>query len=584
MADRKHLQRRGTVWHYRRRVPEELVKAYGKPYVHQSLHTGSIKEAQKLRNCLDVQFDAEFAQTSAPQPDQTTVKAATLVLNKKTTGGALGRSQIASRVADYVEAKIGGFARSNEVDPIESEAIKNDLEQERQDMMKALSQPGNFHRDEWVSRTFEHLFPNPAFSDVTHDQVAEIVRRGLIEVVKGELAVLADEYDRPVSDPLFKALPSQRTTFGEVARDFQEREAKNARINNYREQWVERVAAGVSFLIECVGDETPVVDVDFKVCERVQTIIATIPRNRARLYPGLAIDDAVKNARENGAATLASDSQGRYLDFFRSIMELAQDRRIVAHNPARNLRPLRRDKVADKDKRKPLSVQQIADFFGSAFYGQWKRGEACTYTKKDRDWRFWLPLIMTFAGMRPSEICQMVASDIRQSKAGTWYADVVASDEDDAGPTKKLKTEQSRRKYPLHPSLIEAGFLDFVAERREDGADARLFSSLKPGQKGYLSDYPSKRFRNQYLPDAIHLEPRQTFYSFRHSFRDALRRIDAPSDVVAALGGWSEGSKVSDGYGDAGDPDYLVTYVRKITYPGLVLDFAYTPPPAGSKI
>lgn len=580
MADRIHLQRRGTVWHYRRRVPEQLVKAYGKPYVHQSLHTGSIKEAQKLRNCLDVQFDAEFAQTSAPQPNQAPAKSAPLVLNKKTTGTALGRSQIANRVADYVAAKISGFARWNEVDPIESEAIKNDLEQERQEMMKALSQPGNFHRDEWVSRTFEQLFPNPAFSDVTRDQVAEIVRRGLIEVVKGELAILADQYDRPVSDPLFKELPAQRTTFGEVARDFQERETKNARINNYREQWIDKVAAGVSLLIECVGDETPIANVDFKACERVQTIIATMPRNRARLYPELTIDEAVKRGREDGAPSLAADSQGRYLDFFRGIMSLAEDRRIISHNPARNLRPLRRDKVASKDKRKPLSVQQITDFFGSAFYGQWKRGEVCTYKKKDRDWRFWLPLIMTFAGMRPSEICQMVVSDIRQSKAGTWFADVVASDEDDAAPAKSLKTEQSRRKYPLHPALIEAGFLDFVTERRKDGDDARLFGSLKPGEKGYLADYPSKRFRNLYLPEAIQLEARQTFYSFRHSFRDALRRIDAPSDVVAALGGWSEGSKVSDGYGDAGDPDYLVTYVRKIRYPGLVLDFAYAPLPS----
>ena len=69
--------------------------------------------------------------------------------------------------------------------------------------------------------------------------------------------------------------------------------------------------------------------------------------------------------------------------------------------------------------------------------------------------------------------------------------------------------------------------------------------------------------------------PRQSFYSFRHSWRDALRRIDAPDSTLAAVGGWSQG-KTSDAYGDASDPDHQIKIVEKISFPGLDLSPLYS--------
>ena len=117
----------------------------------------------------------------------------------------------------------------------------------------------------------------------------------------------------------------------------------------------------------------------------------------------MALSDAIERAEAEGKALLAPVSQRRYLDHFRGILELAVAKRLIPSNPAFQLRPLINDQTSDADKRRPFTVAQIRSFFGSEFYRLWRPGCA-GYTKADRDWRFWLPLMMTFMGMRPGEI------------------------------------------------------------------------------------------------------------------------------------------------------------------------------------
>lgn len=137
-------------------------------------------------------------------------------------------------------------------------------------------------------------------------------------------------------------------------------------------------------------------------------------------------------------------------------------------------------------------------------------------------------------------------------------------------PAKSIKTSSSRRKIPLHTDLIQLGLLDFVEGRRAEKS-VRLLPTLKPNRHGNMAWYPLKRFNEVFLPKPITLGERQTFYSFRHSFRDALRRIEASPDVLDAVG-WSQGGRVvSDHYGSKLDPNQLAKHINAITYPGLDL-------------
>ena len=188
----------------------------------------------------------------------------------------------------------------------------------------------------------------------------------------------------------------------------------------------------------------------------------------------------------------------------------------------------------------------------------------------------------TLMGMRPNEICQLAADDVKATSCGTVYIDVAldGSNEDDQGHTKSLKTVTSRRRVPIHPQLVAIGFLDFVTQRKKAGKHAKLFPELLPDEYGNHAKYALKRFREKYLPDAITVDQRQSFYSLRHNFRDALRRCNAPPDALQALGGWSQGKLVSDDYGDKADPDYQLQFMKQVTFPDLDLSFLELSPPA----
>lgn len=82
--------------------------------------------------------------------------------------------------------------------------------------------------------------------------------------------------------------------------------------------------------------------------------------------------------------------------------------------------------------------------------------------------RRWVPWLTAFTGGRVSTLINLRACDVVQS-AGHWCLDI----NEVAGP---VKTGESIRVVPLHPIIIEQGFLAFVAQRRaQDGAEARLF-------------------------------------------------------------------------------------------------------------
>jgi integrase len=67
----------------------------------------------------------------------------------------------------------------------------------------------------------------------------------------------------------------------------------------------------------------------------------------------------------------------------------------------------------------------------------------------------WVPWICAYTGARPGEACQLRAEDIRQHKeGGFWYARITP----EAGTVKGSEA----REVPIHPHLIEQGFIAFV--------------------------------------------------------------------------------------------------------------------------
>jgi integrase len=369
-------------------------------------------------------------------------------------------------------------------------------------------------------------------------------------------------------------------TFDELADQFLRHTEEEAAANRMSQKWVDKQRANVALIGEIVGPSTPVHRIDYDACLRVRSMLARIPANRSKIYGTRPLEQAIERAAAEKRDLLSPITQGQYLAALRDVLDLAAKKRLIAVNPAEGLRPLRRDTVPDAEKRLPFTLEQIRAFFTSDFYTQCAK-EPVPYAHDKPGWRFWMPPISLFMGMRPNEVAQLLTSDLKRTNQSTWYLDIATIGDEDDGDSmtvpktlKTLKTATSRRKIPLHPELIAIGFLPFVEDRKKSGS-ARLFSDLKPDKYGNHAWYPLKRFNESYLPQAIKPQPRQSFYSFRHSWRDALRRIDAPPDALQALGGWKQGKLTSDNYGDASNPDYQAQFLKRVDFPGLDLSGLY---------
>ena len=401
-----------------------------------------------------------------------------------------------------------------------------------------------------------------------------------LELDKRSLARLADDHRHAFFDQLFNPSRQPRVSFGELADQYLQLTEEDAATNRLSQKGIDRQRATVALIREIIGDTTPADAIDYDTCLRVRSTLARIPANRTKIYGTRPLEEAIERGAADNKPLLSPVTQQQYLTALRDVLDLAAKKQLIPVNPAEGLKPVKRDTVAAGEKRRPFTLEQIKQFFQSKFYSECAK-HPLPFAYDKSGWRFWLPLICLFMGMRPNEAAQMHVDDLKRTSQGTCYLDIVATgDEDDSEPSgsaKTLKTATSRRKIPIHLELIKIGFLQFVESRKKTTSSLRLFPDLKPDKYGNHASYALKRFRDSYLPSAIKMEPRQSFYSFRHSWRDALRRIDAQPATLQALGAWSQGKLTSDDYGDKSDPDYQAKFVKDIAFPGLDLSTLYVP-------
>ena len=166
---------------------------------------------------------------------------------------------------------------------------------------------------------------------------------------------------------------------------------------------------------------------------------------------------------------------------------------------------------------------------------------------------FWLPLLGLFTGARPGELCQLYAGDIFKVDG------VPVMRVTDEGPEQRLKNRFSAREIPLHPKLVEIGFLDFVEMRRNEGGRYRpLFPELPYDRKHGFARTASRWFSGQGAKDQGYLTACGLYkgegaclYSFRHTFVHTLRnKLGVQEMMIKKLIGHGTKHDVTINYGE----------------------------------
>lgn len=177
------------------------------------------------------------------------------------------------------------------------------------------------------------------------------------------------------------------------------------------------------------------------------------------------------------------------------------------------------DDDEDETGREPFAPHELALIFSQSWFASGTGADI----KRPRIWypfEYWLPLLGLFAGCRIKEASQLHLSDVRQAD-GVWFLDINQTTRD-----KKLKNpDQSRRRIPLHPRLVELGFLVYCERLKTEGF-RRVFPDLSWVKTDARYAKESGRKMSQMLRDiGMPRNGMKVFHCLRHNMNNALMRV-----------------------------------------------------------
>jgi integrase len=181
--------------------------------------------------------------------------------------------------------------------------------------------------------------------------------------------------------------------------------------------------------------------------------------------------------------------------------------------------------IARKD-RTAFSEDEIARIFAAPVYqvDSWKPTQAGTF-RTFQPFHYWLPLLGLFTGARIGELCQLHLDDVR-CEDGVWFIDI-----NERSADKSLKNAWSKRLVPLHPKLIELGFVRWCDQLRKDGYK-RVFPELSWNPTNRYAKEPI-RAMSQFLEKlGMPRDGTKVFHSFRHGVNDFLQKRSSMPDIM----------------------------------------------------
>jgi len=185
--------------------------------------------------------------------------------------------------------------------------------------------------------------------------------------------------------------------------------------------------------------------------------------------------------------------------------------------------------------------------------------------KLRKPFQYWCPLLALFTGGRAQELAQLRVVDVIE-RDGIWA--IFISKE--AG---KIKTKASQREIPLHPAIIQRGFLEYVERIRAAGHE-RLFPEAWDTQNGpgdklsrWFAVYrKSLKIGSLKKGDGL---PVKCFHSFRHCFINELKQAGADTLKIKQLSGHDDPDIATGRYGKGYplQPIYEVVCLLSFDFP-----------------
>ena len=321
----------------------------------------------------------------------------------------------------------------------------------------------------------------------------------------------------------------------------------------------EEIRNSVKFLTECFGD-IPIGDITKEKSNIIKSHIKNYPKNRTK-NPKYRDKDfhSLMKMKIPQQDIIHLTTINKHLGNLSSFMIWCVNNGYCNTNPFTGMKI--KQKKSPRDERDRFSEKELKEIFSKQNYLH------LTKVEKDSYYRYWVPLIGVFTGMRSGEICSLYLDNIREiggnQRKKRWCIDIL---EEPNRPDKKLKNQSSRRIVPIHDTLLELGFIDFITLLKKDTERKRVFEELIYSEGTYGRSI-SRFFNNRYLPLLGIKTDKNGFHSFRHSVIDHLKQLGVEPHFINELVGHSQGNIDLDRYGKRYNPDILYNKcVKRIVY------------------
>jgi integrase len=558
----KYLYLRGRCFYVRRRVPTELRNAIGKEFLITSLKTSDFKDASRMATFVNADhqklLDAASGRLYPPGNSRKLDDLSADEIEKIVTNW-FSNAYVAR--ANYFA---GGDLYEPEPEEVED---KGELEERRLKAVKELQllsiQSHPMH-DPLLRRTIQLIAQRNGLATRRTKKDAltfrvelvanvagwkyrfffDLVRRAAVELIRQKVEQIAAIPTHIRDADLQEAMNSPRrrgkrtVTLAELIEEF--------KADPNRKDMRKKVELDYTLLFrvmdEVIGHDRRLRDVDRDDCKRVRDLLIRLPTNSTKLYRGLTFAQAAEKAEKDGRNTLSPTTVNSYVHKMSALFNYGVVEERIDKNPARKL-GLEGHEHSEED-RNPFSPAQLEKIFSAPIYTGCQddgRNWAKVGALRPKGTKFWVPLIGIYQGMRLNEICQLRLEDIKREGGIDFFDIRPDSMGDKKGQAKqedrgqRTKTASSRRRVPVHPRLIELGFLDFVQGLCE--GNERLFPDLKKDVRGYYSDGFQKWF-SRLLDKQKAKEAKTSFHSFRHNWANAMRLAGVPQERRRLIGGW----------------------------------------------
>jgi len=326
-----------------------------------------------------------------------------------------------------------------------------------------------------------------------------------------------------------------------------------------REKTEDEIRNSVKFLTECFGD-IPIGDITKEKSNIIKSHIKNYPKNRTK-NPKYRDNDfhSLMKMKIPQQDIIHLTTINKHLGNLSSFMIWCVNNGYCNTNPFTGMKI--KQKKSPRDERDRFSEKEIKEIFSKQNYLHLTKVEKDSYSK------YWVPLIGCFTGMRCGEICSLYLDNVKEIKGNhrnkRWCFDIL---EEPNRPDKKLKNQSSRRIVPIHDTLIDLGFIDFIKLLKKDPERKRVFEELEYREGTYIRSI-SRFWNNRYLPLLGIKTGKNGFHSFRHSFIDTLKQLGVEPHFINELVGHSQGDISSDRYGNNYNPDILYNKcVKRVVY------------------